>query len=293
MEHNVIGLDIGGTKIFAARYSLDLTIQEEIRVPTQADKGRDQVLRNMIHAIRKIKNEKTHAVGIGWAGFVNAKTGFIYKAPNIPGFQDFALGDFLRKEFHIPFKIENDARVFALAEQKINSPEVEDFLGIILGTGVGSGLILNGEIVDGHSNFAGEVGHMFVRFETKTEAEDVFSGPALSKLFQEKIGESSMRMVENLMDTRKQEIDSIMEPVLEKMAFWIYNLCLAYNPGKIVFGGGIGSFFLPHFEKMLVHKIQNYIDESGYPISFEIGFSQMKNSGSVGAALIAWNETNK
>lgn len=282
---NIVALDIGGTKIYAVRFSDSLQVEHAVTVLTQADKGKNYVLANITYAIEQVKNDQTRSIGIAWAGFVDATQGIIKKAPNIEGFESFPLASFLQSQFQIPVRIDNDARLFAFAEQHIHAKRESCLLGIIIGTGVGSGLIIDGQIVHGASYFAGEIGHMILD-EGDTEAEDLFAGPALVRLFSHTFEIQKLQDLDGLWETHEKEIEELFDPVLDRMALWLYNLCLCFNPGRIVFGGGVGQYFLPRFEAQIQKKLQTVIETHGYPVSVKIRFSQLSNAGVLGAALL-------
>lgn len=292
ISENVIGLDIGGTKIYAARYDKNLAVQEDIQIPTKSEKGQMYVLAQLEKAFSALINAQTKALGISWAGFLDTEKGIIKKAPNILGFENFPLRDYFFQNYHLPCVIENDARLFALAEQKIYPKKESCLLGIIIGTGVGAGIIVKGEIMRGAFDFAGEIGHILLDQEKDQEAEDLFAGPALENLFRREMGINSLREVDLLWENESEKIQQIMEEVLEEMSIWIYNLLLTLNPGTIVFGGGVGKNFLPRFEESLCKKIQKRIDQNQHPLDFNLRFSSLSNAGAVGAAILAWQRVN-
>ncbi len=286
MKSTVIGLDIGGTKIYAARFDRDSKILSETKIATEAHQGRDTVLKNLIQAIESVRDESVKAIGVSWAGFVQSERGVISKAPNIDGFEDFALADFLSEKFSLPVKIENDARLFALAEQHLHPTRPKVFLGIILGTGVGSGIILDGKIFQGNDGYAGEIGHMFLGTENQ-EVESLFAGPGLSKFFQEKIQQSDMREIEDHVEEDRVKFEELLQEHFEAMAQWFYNLSLILNPEVIVLGGGVGKHFWSYFRDTLETKTNTLFEENGYPLRIQLEISQIKNAGAVGAGMLA------
>ncbi|HEY5714698.1 MAG TPA: ROK family protein, partial [Candidatus Gracilibacteria bacterium] len=181
MNH-IIGLDIGGTKIYVANYDTELSLISDHQTPTESHKGAERIYQNILAAIKQVQTPEAKAVGIAWAGFVDKDGQTIRKGPNISGFEDFPLGQRLQKELGLPVVIGNDARLFALAECHTRTPISECLLGIILGTGVGSGLIIKGEIFKGAHNFAGEIGH--IKPGTPQEIEDFIAGPGMTTFLQ-------------------------------------------------------------------------------------------------------------
>ncbi len=287
MTYSYIGVDVGGTKIFAARFSEQLEVLGKTEVSTQSNLGHKKVLENIIKAIEKVRDKTTVSIGISWAGFVDSETGIIKKAPNIKDFENFPLAEYISKKTELPVFLENDSRLFALAEQKLDPARPRVLLGIILGTGVGSGIIVDGKIFRGATNSAGEIGHTILDTKTGKEVEELIAGPALQKLFHEKIRINDIREIDEILSQKREEIYKILEPILDKFAVWIYNLVLTFNPSKIVFGGGFGRNFWVHFEKEIQKKTRQIITRKKYPVSVEISFSRIENAGAIGAAISA------
>lgn len=267
MVQNFLGIDIGGTKIFAVRMSASGKIEQEYKIPTEAAESQERVLKNIAFAVEKVRTSQTIGIGFSWAGFVDAQKGIVHHAPNISGFSNFALQKWAEKTFHLPIQIENDARLFALAHYK--KYNISNLLGIVLGTGVGSGAIVDGHLLRGSQNFAGEVGHM--KF-SGIEIEDQLSGPALKKF----LGRDSLR-------GEKITLSQI-EPVLDIFADWLHSLLFAYNPENIFLGGGVGTHIYTDFLADLGAKLHERIKAHDYPLKCEIVVSDFPDASAVGAA---------
>ncbi len=287
---NIIGIDIGGTKILAGRFSSsDLWEAEEtFRCPTEAKMGRGKVIKNLLRAIGKLKNKETTAIGLSWAGFVDGPKGIIRKSPNLPGFEDFAITDYLQQTVDIPVYHENDAKLFALAEQKKCSNDPKNVLGIILGTGVGSGVILNGEVLSGSDNFAGEIGAQLI-FDTETKSQSssnkLFSGPALTEYLGMTLEVVEEKYKSNPLFIR--DLQQKMEPRIEQMSDWLFNLIFVLNPDKIILGGGAGQHFWPLFLPKIETLIKQKIKDRDLPVNFSLKIASLENAGLIGAALLA------
>jgi len=267
---NTIGLDVGGTKIFAGRYSADLQLEAETKIPTEADKSVDVILQNLLKAIAAVRDESTQAIGIAWAGFV--KDGHIMESPNIAPLSGFALKAFLEKETGLPCRLENDARCFAFGEFIAQSTHTH-CLGLIIGTGVGGGMIVNGKIMTGTNNTAGEVGHIRINGQS---IEHQIAGPGLQKIFG----------VQRLSDlTAADYTDKQLAPLLEAITDWLHGLLLTMDPGLVVIGGGAGIHFWKQHQSVIEELLNKKIDQK--PVHFELAFSERKNAGGEGAAKLA------
>ncbi len=280
---NVLGIDIGGTKIFVGRYNQNLELEAQTIHLTEADKGKDAILQNLTQAINEVQNDQTQCIGISWAGFVDTKKGIIEKAPNIPALNYFELPTYLEKTTGCSAVIGNDARLFAFGEAKTQTPTPDVLLGIIIGTGVGSGLILEGKIFKGAHNFAGEIGHERLGGE---EIETLIAGPGLQKF----LGLNRLSEIDVSIETEKEKILKKIDLQFQTLCQWLANICLAFDPKEIVIGGGAGLHFWNHFETEIIENTNKKL--KGYPLKLNLRFSKLENAGAIGAASLAWEKAS-
>ncbi len=279
-----IGVDIGGTKIFAARFDEALNIEAKVRVATEAERGKDVVLKNLQKAIAEVITNDVQAIGIAWAGLINPDTGVIAKAPHISGFIDFPLAEFLQNKFEVSVYIENDCRLFAYAESQVGCGKGAKVLwGITLGTGIGNGIVINGDIFSGHNGFAGEFGHGAIDLSGEKEAEEIFSGSALTKA----LSGNSLEQYVAEWESGSGEGFDFFELWIQKLSVWIMNGILTFNPSIVVFGGGIGTDILPPLLPTIQKKIVARLKEKDFSFTVQLHTSELENAGSLGAALYA------
>ncbi|WP_077623221.1 ROK family protein [Sediminibacillus massiliensis] len=162
----IAGLDIGGTKcaVLIGELSGDeVNTVERVEFPTpdtpeKAIKSMtdtlDQLLeRHQIHTLASI--------GISCGGPLNSKKGLIVAPPNLPGWENIEIVKMLEEIYHIPVALQNDANAGAMAEWKWGAGKgTENMIFLTFGTGMGAGLILNGQLYSGTNDLAGEVGHI-------------------------------------------------------------------------------------------------------------------------------------
>lgn len=153
-----IGVDIGGTKISAGIVE-NGKLTEKHTTPTDALKSRDEVLNNLFHAIEQVIKPGTSSIGIGVPGIINPEKGILHAINNIPEWQELPLAQIVEERFNVKTFINNDANCFALGESVFGqAKEFKNVIGVALGTGLGTGIIVNGKLYGGAENGAGEFG---------------------------------------------------------------------------------------------------------------------------------------
>lgn len=285
-SHNVIGIDLGGTKIAAARYSGHGTVREaEERLPTKAERGFAQVIDEVVAVVQRLRTQDTLGVGIGVPGLIRQPEGRVIHTPNIPGGRDIPLKKILTERLGLDIVVENDANCFALAEARLGAGMGKRVVvGITMGTGVGGGIVINGKVLRGSNGFAAEVGHMLLvpghpPFETQDkrgEVEQFFSGTAMGK---------RCAQAKTPQDYLEGEVCSFMQPeIFREVAWFVTNLTYLLDPSIIVFGGSAGLALGSHFGE--IRKELETWTLPGTPLP-ELAVASVKDAGIVGAALSA------
>lgn len=163
---NVVGIDIGGTKISIvhAQYNNKVDIKDKTVFDTNSFLGPETVVQNIVDGVKAIvdKNSiKDYVIGISCGGPLNSKTGTILGPPNLPGWNHVEIVDILTREFNVETYLQNDADACAIAEWKVGAgKDCDNMIFLTFGTGLGAGMILNGKLYSGASGMAGEVGHI-------------------------------------------------------------------------------------------------------------------------------------
>ena len=167
MGKNRIGIDVGGTNVKIALVDDKGNIVYSNSVPTRAELGYEYTVNNIKQAIHdllketRLSTKDIEGIGFGFPGQVDYKAGIVRNAPNIPGWVEVPIAKLIEDEFHIPTRVDNDVRCAALGELNYGAGKgCENLICITVGTGIGSGLIVNGKLVRGASNAAGEIGHI-------------------------------------------------------------------------------------------------------------------------------------
>jgi glucokinase len=162
-----VGVDLGGTKILSGIFSHSLENIASSKLSTKSQRGVSAVVERIGRCVQDAVDEadlslkQIAGVGIGAPGAVDFADGTVIFAPNMEGWKDVPLKKHLEKDLGVPVFVENDCNVAALgvyvAELK---SKPRHMAGIFVGTGIGGGLIINGELYSGFGHTAGEVGHM-------------------------------------------------------------------------------------------------------------------------------------
>ncbi|MDQ3141233.1 MAG: ROK family protein [Bacteroidota bacterium] len=258
MAETYWGIDLGGTKIEGVVIQTvpDLKILSRLRVPTEQQHGYDHIISQISKLIEKLKAETgliPNRIGIGTPGTIDSDTHLI-KNSNTMCLVGKPMKVDLEKYLGIPVTLENDANCFAMAETHLGvvpeySKNPEVVFGVIMGTGVGSGVVVNGKIVHGKHGIAGEWGHNRIADQGELcycghEAcvETFISGPATERYF-EKISGLKKPMVE-IYELFKKEDPFAIETIDRLMYYFGKSLAVIVNiidPEIIVFGGGLGN----------------------------------------------------
>ena len=158
----LLGIDIGGTKTALVIGTADGRILHREQFDSGASRGPDAMLADIDARAELLlqRHSGVSGIGVSVGGPVDAEAGMVLGPPNLPGWDSVPLAAHLQNRFGIPSRIEHDAKACALAEWRYGAGRgTHDMVFLTLGTGLGAGLILNGRIVRGASNLAGEIGH--------------------------------------------------------------------------------------------------------------------------------------
>jgi len=228
----MIGLDIGGSKIEGAVIDKKGRIKHRLRIPTNANKDKKTILKNIamvVEELQRLYPKEKGVIGIGIPGFIHNKK--LLNCPNIKALENTNIEEELKRILKQKVHIENDANCFALAETKYGAAKgKKNVIGLIIGTGIGAGIIINGKIYKGANGGAGEIGHTWLG---KKRFEALASGRAANK-----------------------KKDYLKSKAFDYLAKGIANIIMTFNPETIVLGGGLSN---TKFYKELNSKVKEYV----------------------------------
>jgi fructokinase len=301
MAKSYWGIDLGGTKIEAVVLR-SLEHPNPIirkRIPTGANKGYQNILNQIDKLINEVSQEinlKPEQIGIGTPGSLDPITGTM-KNSNTVCLNEQPLKKDLEKTFGIPVKMANDANCFALAEAKLGivpqeMPHASVVFGVILGTGVGGGVVVNGKVLNGRQGIAGEWGHNFLDdsggqcYCGKTGCvERVISGPALQRFYTSLTGQEL-----NLKEILKKHYEKsdhnaslTIERLINNFGKAIANVINILDPDAIVIGGGVGN--IPELYSQGVGAAQPHIFNTRFDTRF-LKPALGDSAGVFGAAML-------
>ena len=311
-----IGIDVGGTNVKIALVDKSGKIIYSNSVPTYAKMGYEYTVNNIKQAIKDLMKETNttakdiDGIGFDFPGQVDYKTGVVKLAPNIPGWVNVPIAQMIEEEFHIPTRIDNDVRCAALGEMKFGAGQgCENFVCITVGTGIGSGLVINGQLVRGASNAAGEIGHIKLQMKDGLICgcgdtgclEAYASGPSIVAMAQDYIkggkstkfremaaaegGEITPYMVAKAAEAGDPVAKRIFEIVGEYIGIGLTSVINLLNPEKVIIGGGVAEA-----GDLLLNPIRKTIKERAMVVAgsaVEIVPAQLGNSaGVIGASML-------
>jgi glucokinase len=312
---NYLGIDLGGTNIVAAVVNEKFEIVSEAKNPTLCPRPwkeiLDDVAKTAVEAAKMANLEMSDFpfVGIGSPGVISVETGTVIAAVNL-GFDNVPVSKYLSEKFEVPVILENDANAAAYGEFKAGKAKnTENFIAFTIGTGIGSGVVLDGKIYRGTNGIAGELGHSVIKLGGRqcscgrkgcvdvyasatgliTTTKEAMEANKESLMWQ--LSEGDIKKVNGItaFKAAKQNDKTALEVVnsyIEVLAAAITNIINTFQPDMITIAGGIskeGDFLLNPIKK-LVEKDSLKNLEKPLP-KIEIAELQDK-AGVIGAALL-------
>ncbi len=316
-----VGVDLGGTSMRAGVVAPDGTVLGFAKRKTKPELGAPAVMDRLAKTIQEamegagLRTRDIGGVGVGVPGPVDIARGVVRVAVNLgSGWTNLPLADELKARVGLPGYIDNDVRVGAMGEFTHGAgQEVQDMLAVFVGTGIGGGLVLGGELRSGFRGSAGEVGHTVIDASNgvvgKTgqpgTAEPIASRTGMERMVQEKVaaGQASVvpalmqslgggRMTSSVIEEALKQKDVVMEEVLalaqHNLGLLAGNLINILDPEMIVFGGGVtarlGDRFIAPIRKVAYANLVN--KQNARTVRIVAG-ALGDNSGVVGAAVLA------
>jgi glucokinase len=245
----VVGVDLGGTNVRAGR-----VCGQEIREHrSRAISGRgsqEAVLQEISETIAAVIDDQVDGIGIGVPSLVDVEKGIVYTVENIPSWQEVPLKKILEQDFKVPVYVNNDANCFALGELYFGAGRgFRDLVGMVLGTGLGAGIIINGKLYCGRNCGAGEIGTIPFREHT---VEYYCSG----QFFQHRYGVDGGLVYERARRGDASALDQFAA-FGDNLGQAVMTALYAYDPEIVVLGGSVSKAW-PFFEPALRRRLQDF-----------------------------------
>lgn len=284
-------IDIGGTSIKYGVITKEGTLIESNDRDTEAYKGGLSIIDKVKEIIKEIRiDNDISGICISTAGMVCPKEGkIVYAGPTIPNYTGVEVKSILEKEFKLPCSVENDVNCAALGEFFDGAGMgTNSMVCLTIGTGIGGAIIIDGKILHGFSNSAGEIGYMMVNGE---HIQNIASTTSLVKNVALRKGIDYKSIDGRYVLDNYENGDLIcreeVEKLVDNLALGISNIVYSVNPEVVVLGGGIMAreeIFRPLIEKSL----RKYLIESIY-INTRIEFAKLKNTAGMKGAFYNFN----
>ena len=246
---NRIGIDLGGTKIEGILTDENYKSITRKRIPTNQEEGYNSILESIKNLVLELVQESNDKVSIGVCtpGALSLSSGLI-KNSNTQCLIGKDLQNDLKNILHYNISIENDANCFALAEAKLGAGKNSNLVfGVIMGTGIGGGIIIDGKIHHGRTNVAGEWGHHCLHPEgnicycgNKGCVETYISGPALEKKWSN-LTNQKQPLPEIIKSSHNPNFSNWKKSFLDDFGLSLANVIDILDPDVIVLGGGVSN----------------------------------------------------
>ena len=246
---NRIGIDLGGTKIEGILTDEKYATITRKRIPTNQEQGYNSILESIKNLVLELTQESNEDVSVGVCtpGALSLDSGLI-KNSNTQCLIGKDLQNDLKNILGHDISIENDANCFALAESKLGSGKNSNLVfGVIMGTGVGGGIIMDGNIHHGRSNIAGEWGHHCLHTGgnncycgNKGCVETYISGPALEKDWS-KLSGLNQSLPQIIKNSDNPYFDNWKKSFLDNFALSLSNVIDILDPDIVILGGGLSN----------------------------------------------------
>lgn len=269
-----IGIDLGGTNIRAGLVRGSEIIRK-VKTVCPAKGSCEEVIEAISGLIEELLNEEVDSIGIGVPSVVDTRRGIVYNVANIPSWVEVHLKDMLEERFRIPVHINNDSNCFTLGESRFGKGKgFSDMVGVTLGTGVGSGIIIGGRLYEGRNAGAGEVGCL--NYLDK-DYESYCSTP-----FFVSHGTSGAELAAKA-EAGESEAIELWNEFGGHLGELVKAILFAYDPEAIIFGGGIAAGH-KYFEAAMHERIMTFPYETGKDV--RVLFSEDGDMAIYGASAL-------
>ena len=305
-EHSLaIGIDFGGTSVKTGVVRGSEIVDSAPPIATQDFDGPESLIAVIVRTVEdlRLRHPGIVAVGIGMPGFVHFEKGIVFNLTNVRGWQNVALKEILEAKLKLPVVADNDANCMAFAEWKLGAGKgFKDLVCVSLGTGVGGGVIVNGQMVRGANYGGGEIGQTSIDFqgrrghygnlgaledyignqEIARDAQQAYQAVGISKDIED-CSPAALAEAAQLGDKIALERWNITGRML---ATAMMNVCWLLNPEALIIGGGVaraGELLFKPFREHLLQQLSGSFKDGLAILPAKFGHE----AGTIGAAALA------
>jgi len=309
-----IGIDLGGTnmQIGVVSASPDFKLTGQAKKKTKAGEGADAVIARIIEGVEeacadgKIAVKDLACIGIGAPGAVDPDQGLVLEAVNLR-WKNYPLAEILSKKLGVPVFLDNDVNVAVFGENRLGSGKgSKNMMGVWVGTGIGGGLILNGELYYGHFMTAGEIGHMIALPNNSPGSRSLEHNCSrtsvveqivrlvksnrkskISELCEGNFDDIKSRMVAKAYEMGDDLVCEVVDHAARLLGIEIGGVVTLLSLERVVLGGGLTEAI----GKPFVEKVESAVKEIAFPDrckQVKVVASQLEDAAGIyGAAMIA------
>lgn len=273
---NVIGVDLGGTNIRVAKLE-DMTISNLYAQKISSQEVEEVILEEVINSIGEVFDSSVTGIGIGVPGVVDFSSGIVYDVQNIPSWRKVYLQEILEDKFNVPVLINNDANCFAIGEKYFGKGKnYNDMIGLIMGTGLGAGIIIDDKLYSGKNCSAGEFG--MIQY-----LEHNYEYYCCGQFFKNEYNKYGDEVYELAVTGDKKALQ-IFEELGYHVGNAIKSMMFAYDPEVFILGGSVSKAFR-FFEKSM-YKILDTFPYTPSAKNMKVEVSDTENVAVLGAAAL-------
>jgi glucokinase len=298
----VVGVDIGGTNLRLALADRNGAVVARCSASTQSVRDADAVVQLIRTGVEELLEQTStprgalQAIAAGAPGVTHVDAGIVIATSYLLGWRDVPLRDLLEAAFGIPAMVDNDVNLAALGESRVGAAAgIKDFVFLAIGTGVGSGIVLNGQLFRGMGWSAGEIGYMFVPGADEEPAdrgkpgalEGLIGGEGIRTHWQRIWRPDSTRLPQVLAATEIFDgaldgdllAQTLLRQTARTLAYAIYNMSLVLNCPLFVLGGGVG------IHPALSNATKEWLNQWGSRVSVQLRHSALESDAQLIGAI--------
>ena len=279
----ILGIDLGGTNVRVGHIDKNSLVRVE-SLPITKDGSADEIINEIFSLIDKFSASDIIGIGIGAPSIVDIERGIVYDVQNIPSWKEIHLKEIIEKRFRIPVYINNDANCFAVGERYFGKgKKYKNIVGLILGTGMGAGILINDKLYTGKNCGAGEFGSI-------PYLEKTYEYYCSGQFFINEYNITGEELFKNAEGGDKKAI-KIFSKFGSNIGEAIKLIMYSLDPETIILGGSVAKSYNYFKDEMYKSISSFYYSKSIENIKIEV--SEIDNISILGAAALYYDNIKK